>query len=108
MKGVSLHVVEPEGGKAVFIYNNAGLVILVIGFGVGYLVVSSFGTDAEGPWMVAAGALIAALDVGYRWRSLEGSLFAPDKGGSLFFLPAWSIGAFWCVLGIVRTVQAAV
>ena len=57
----------------------------------------------DGPLMIIAGPLIAILDLAYRFKSKNGHWFIPHRGGSLFFLPVWTFGAFWFVLGIVYT-----
>ena len=77
----------------------------VIAFAVAFGVGAVFGTSAEGPLMIVAGPLLAAMDIVYRLKSHDGHIYIPHKGGSLFFLPAWAFGALWFVLGIVYTVQ---
>ncbi len=87
------------------IYNYPGIIMMAIGFAVAFGIGKMLGTSAEGPLMVIAGPLIAAMDLVYRFKSKDGHWFAPDRGGSLFFLPAWSWGVLWLVLGIVYTIQ---
>lgn len=87
------------------IYNYVGLIMAAIAFAAAFGVGALIGTNAEGPLMIIAGPLLAALDIGYRLATRDGHLYIPDKGGSLFFLPAWSLGALWFVLGIVYTVN---
>jgi len=87
------------------IFNLVGLVMLAISFGVAFLTGWIMGTTAEGPLMIVAGPLAAACDAAYRWKHSAGHWFHPDGGGSLFFLPVWTFGLLWLVLGIVYTVQ---
>lgn len=87
------------------IFNYIGIIMTVIAFAVAFGVGAVFGTDAEGPLMMIAGPLLAAMDVTYRLQTKEGHIYVPNRGGSLFFLPAWAFGALWFVLGIVDTVQ---
>ena len=94
----------PES-RAMIIFNLVGLVMFAISFGVAFLAGGITGTTAEGPLMIIAGPLLAACDATYRWKHPAGHWFYPDRGGSLFFLPAWTFGLLWLVLGIVYTVQ---
>ena len=87
------------------IFNYVGIIMTAIAFAVAFGVGAIFGTEAEGPLMIIAGPLLAAMDVTYRLNTKGGHLYIPDRGGSLFFLPVWAFGAFWFVLGIVYTVQ---
>ncbi len=87
------------------IFNYAGIIMTVIAFAVAFGVGAVMGTNAEGPLMIIAGPLLAAMDVTYRLKTKDGHIGIPHKGGSLFFLPAWAFGALWLVLGIVYTIQ---
>ncbi len=89
----------------VIIFNYPGIIMTAIAFAVAFGIGAIFGTDAEGPLMIVAGPLLAGMDIAYRLNRKHGHLYIPDRGGSLFFLPAWAFGAFWFVLGIVYTVQ---
>lgn len=55
--------------------------------------------------MIIAGALIALIDLAYRAKYHDRRWFAPDHGGSLFLLPAWTIGILWLILGIVYALR---
>ena len=87
------------------IFNLVGIAMVVIAFVVAFAVGAVIGTDAEGPLMIIAGPLLAAMDIGYRLKTKDGHIYIPNKGGSLFFLPVWAFGALWFILGIVYTVQ---
>ena len=72
---------------------------IAIAFGIGSLV----GQTEEGSLMMIAGVVIALVDSVYRWKSDDGHWLLPERGGSLFFVPAWAIGIIWLALGIVYT-----
>ncbi len=82
------------------IYNPIGLGMTIVAFAIAFGVGAIMGTDAEGPLMMIAGPLLAAMDITYRLRAADRNMFSPDKGGSLFFVPAWSLGVLWFVLGV--------
>jgi hypothetical protein len=88
----------------VIIYNYAGIIITAIGFAAAFGVGAIVGSSAEGPLMMIAGPSIALLDLAYRFKLENGHWFIPHRGGSLFFLPVWLLGALWFVLGIVYIV----
>ncbi len=85
--------------------NAIGLIMTVIALAVALGVGAVVGMDDEGPLMMLAGPLLATMDFAYRMTSLDGHIYIPNKGGSLFFLPAWAFGVLWLVLGIFDTVQ---
>ena len=85
------------------IFNYPGIIIAAIGFAIAFGIGAIFGTSAEGPLMLIGGPIVALLDLGYRFTVKNGHWFIPHRGGSLFFLPVWALGAFWFVLGIVYT-----
>lgn len=89
----------------VLIFNPAGLAILLGGFLAAFAMRSIFGLKGEAPVMMIGGALIVILDLAYRYLKEDGDLIKPQRGGSLFFLPAWCLGALWLVIGIVRAMQ---
>jgi len=81
--------------------------ICVIGFGLAFLAQCFLGSMSEGHLMIIAGPIIAILDIAYRLRSKDKSLFKSSKGGSLFLLPAWCFGLFWLILGMVYVLNKA-
>ena len=106
------------------IFNYRGLAMLLAGglvaFGGGRLL----GIGAEPPLMVILGLVVGALDVGYRFHRGRAAVsrgaspwaraqamgldwIRPNAGGSLFFLPTWSFGVLWLVLGAVRIVRGS-
>jgi hypothetical protein len=89
----------------VLFFNMAGLIMTAIAFAAAFGIGAIFGINAEGPLMIIAGPLAAALDLGYRWNRADARLLAADAGGSLLFLPVWMFGALWFVLGVVYTIQ---
>lgn len=88
-----------------FIFNAFGLFMLVVAFAIAFGVGNLIGTDAEGPLMIIAGPIVVAMDLTLRLKGEDGHLLIPNRGGSLFFLPAWVFGVLWLLLGIVYTVQ---
>jgi len=94
-----------EQCTSMIIFNYVGIIMTIAAFAIAFGVGALFGTDAEGPLMLMAGILLFATDLTYRLNQRDQNLFAPHRGGSLFFLPAWGFGAFWFLLGIVDTVR---
>lgn len=90
----------------VIIFNVPGIIIAAIAFGIAFGVGHLAGTTAEGPLMIIAGPLCAALDLAYRYRRPERHWFHPNLGGALFFIPVWILGIVWLVLGMAYTIQA--
>jgi hypothetical protein len=101
------------------VFNYPGLAMILVGglvaFGGGHVL----GVQGEPPLMIVLGVVVAALDVAYRLHRAQetarrGASFVdraagmgldwvrPNRGGSLFFLPAWGLGALWIVLGVAR------
>lgn len=79
--------------------NMAGIAMLAVGFGVACFIQELVGALPEGVLMMIAGPQIVALDFFYRSRQPEKSWWSFRKGGSLLFLPAWQLGAFWFGMG---------
>jgi hypothetical protein len=86
------------------VFNYRGLIMvvaaIVIAFGAGSL----FGFEDEGRLMLVMGPLTVLFDLAYRLTVAGGHWLYPSQGGSLFFVPAWTLGVLWIVLGIERTV----
>lgn len=89
------------------IFNLVRIVICAIAFGIAFVVGHLMGTSAEGSLMIIAGPIVAILDLVYRAKYGDGNWFIPEKGGSLFFLPAWGLGVLWLVLGIIYTINGS-
>ena len=75
-------------------------IAIAIAFGIGHLT----GYSAEGPLMIIAGPLCAAMDLTYRFRVSGRRWFQPNGGGALFFIPVWIMGIFWLGLGVVYAI----
>jgi hypothetical protein len=87
----------------ILIFNAPGLIILIAGFGIGFLLRNTLGLTGEPPVLIIGGLLISAFDLAYRLYADGGHWLKPQRGGSLFFLPAWCFGIFWVIVGIVRS-----
>lgn len=87
------------------IFNIPGILIVILSFGVAFGAGELIGFSTSGPFMVIAGPLAAVCDLVYRIKWGEGHWFHPGRGGHLFFLPVWSFGALWFVLGIVYVLR---
>lgn len=83
------------------IFNSIGLIIFGVSFGAAIAIGKLLSINEEGPLMLIGGPLIIALDAGYRMIAHDGDWTTPDRGGSLFFLPAWCVGIFWTILGAI-------
>jgi hypothetical protein len=90
---------------AVIIFNLRGIAMCAIAFGIAFAVGAAFDISGEGPLMIIAGPILAVCDLAYRLGSKDGHWFSPNRGGSLFFLPAWCFGVLWFVLGIIYVVN---
>jgi hypothetical protein len=89
----------------VILFNLPGIIMVAAAFGIAFGVGELTGYNSEGPLTLIGGILTLIFDLAYRLASKEGHWITPNKGGSLFFLPAWCFGALWVVLGTVYTVQ---
>lgn len=69
------------------IFNWPGILIVAIAFAITFGIGRLAGISAEGPLMIIAGPLCAAMDLVYRFRHPEGRWFHPNQGGALFFIP---------------------
>jgi hypothetical protein len=87
------------------IFNLPGILMTATGFGIAAGIGHLAGTSAEGPLMIIAGPLCAAMDLAYRFKRHAGRWFHPSYGGALFFIPVWILGVIWLVLGIAYTIQ---
>jgi hypothetical protein len=91
----------------VIVFNYRGLAMFAGAGAITFAIGELFGLSGEGPLMIVLGPLLAACDLVYRLKSKQGHWLDPHQGGSLFFLPAWCLGVFWFILGIIYTIQAA-
>jgi hypothetical protein len=89
----------------IIIFNIAGMVMMLISFGIAYGVCHMLGNTAEGFWMVISGLVAMVLDFTYRFMKAVPRYFHPKGGGSVFFLPVWLFGVIWLVLGVVYTIR---
>ncbi len=89
----------------ILIFNLPGLVIIALAFAIAYGIGALTGRSEEGPLTLFGGLFVLIFDLSYRLLKANGHWFTPSRGGSLFFLPAWMLGALWIVLGIVYTLQ---
>jgi hypothetical protein len=89
----------------ILVFNPPGIVMAILALGIAFGVGSLVGTRAEGPLTLIAGVMILIFDLAYRLLRKEGHWLIPNKGGSLFFLPAWVMGALWIILGIIYTIR---
>src|SRR5262245_34132687 len=78
-------------------FNGAGLAIVFGALIVVSLLERLVTAPPAMPYAVA-GVLAAGLDLGYRLRRTERSLFGPTKGGNLMFVPVWLLGLAACGL----------
>jgi hypothetical protein len=85
----------------VVVFNLPGIIMAALAFGIAIAVMS---THAQGT--LIGGVLVLVLDLAYRLLRTDGHWLMPNRGGSLFFLPAWFFGVFWTVLGIVEMVRS--
>ncbi len=89
----------------VIIFNLPGILMAAVAFGIAFGIGHLVGISAEGPLMMIAGPLCAAIDLAYRHRRPDRHWFHPGFGGALFFIPVWMFGIVWLVLGVVYTVR---
>jgi hypothetical protein len=89
----------------VIIFNLPGILIAAIAFGIAFGVGHLAHLSGEGPLMIIAGPLCAAMDLVYRAKRSGRGWFHPSLGGALFFIPVWVFGILWFVLGIVYSIQ---
>lgn len=88
-----------------FPINLPGIVICGLAFGLAIGLGHLTGVSDEGPLMIIAGPLCAALDLSYRMRRPESEWFHPGAGGSIFSIPVCLFGIIWLVLGVIYTIQ---
>jgi hypothetical protein len=87
------------------VFNFAGLVMLLVGFGAAYGLGLIAGRPSEDVLMVTSGPLLLAADLGYRFVRKAGQSkwwLRPGVGGQLFYAPIWMWGIFWMALGLYR------
>lgn len=87
-------------------FNALGFLMFVAAFGGGYGIMRSLGIDDEGVWMMIAGPLLAALDLGAR-VARRTPLLQRAGAAQILFLPAWIWGTGWAVLGAVYYFRGA-
>jgi len=82
------------------IFNWIGAAMVVLGAIVGAAVAPMLG---EKPSYFAAGIAMAAADLIYRSTRKDPfestPFFHPKRGGNLFFIPVWIIGALLLIMG---------
>jgi hypothetical protein len=89
----------------IIIFNLPGMLMVAIALGIASGIGQLFGTSAEGPSMIIAGLLCAAIDLIYRVRRSGRRWLHPNFGGALFFIPVWILGIVWLVLGAASVIQ---
>jgi hypothetical protein len=89
----------------IIVFNFPGIIIVAAAFGTAYGLGELTGYNGTGPQTLIGGILTLTFDFAYRLAREERHWITPNKGGSLFFLPAWCLGALWVVLGTVYIVQ---
>jgi hypothetical protein len=87
------------------VFNTPGIIMAALAFGIAFGLGAMIGTTGEGPLTLMGGVLLLAFDLAYRLLREGGQWWIPSRGGSLFWLPAWTFGALWIVLGIVYTAR---
>jgi hypothetical protein len=85
------------------IFNLPGILIFVAAFSIAGAVGGLVGVESKSALMVAGGALVVAGDLTYRLARSGGHWIEPNRGGSLFFFPAWCLGVLWMALGIAKS-----
>lgn len=94
----------PTPSTTMLIFNNVGILMLAASFITVFIMRAISGMPDDGAVnMLIAGPALSLLDVLYRVKSK--GFFAPAKGGSFFFLPAWVMGILMVALGIVARVN---
>ncbi len=90
----------------IIIFNLPGIIIAALAFGIAFGIEALGGPRGEGPLTLIGGILVMIFDSAYRLLRRGGHWLTPNKGGSLFFLPAWAFGVLWIILGVVYIVCA--
>ena len=89
----------------IIIFNWPGILMVAIALGIASGIGQLAGTSAEGPPMIIAGLLCAAMDLVYRARRSGHRWLHPSFGGALFFIPVWILGIVWLVQGVASAIQ---
>jgi hypothetical protein len=89
----------------IIIFNLPGIVMTACAIGIAFGLGEPTGWNNEGFLTSVSGAFVLTFDLAYRLMRRDGHWYKPDKGGSLFFLPAWVFGILWFILGIVYIVR---
>jgi hypothetical protein len=89
----------------IIIFNWPGILMVAIALGIASGIGQLAGTSAEGPPMIIAGLLCAAMDLVYRVRRSGHRWLHPSFGGALFFIPVWILGIVWLVQGVASAIQ---
>jgi hypothetical protein len=87
------------------IFNWPGIIMVAIAFAMAFGIGHLAGISAEGPLMIIAGPLCAAMDLVYRFRHPARRWFHPNGGGAVFFIPVWVLGIIWLALGVVYAIR---
>jgi hypothetical protein len=83
------------------IFNIAGLVILLAGFGSIYVLAFLFPKSEWNPLYLIVLVWIG-LDLLYRASFPEFRFFDPDQGGHIFYVPLWVLGVALAVYSILE------
>ena len=89
----------------IIIFNWPGILMVAIALGIASGIGQLAGTSVEGPPMIIAGLLCAAMDLVYRAKRSEHRWLHPSFGGALFFIPVWILGIAWLVQGVASVIQ---
>ena len=89
----------------ILIVNRPGILMVAFALGIASGIGHLAGTSAEGPPMIIAGRLCAAMDLVYRVRRSGHRWLHPSFGGALFFIPVWILGIVWLVQGVASAIQ---
>jgi hypothetical protein len=90
--------------RKVIIVNVPGLLILLAGFGLLFVVAALFPNARWNPTYAMALAWMG-LDVLYRASFAEFHLLDPQQGGHIFYVPLWILGVAAAVAGRVEDVK---
>ena len=88
-------------------FNAIGLAMVAVAFGVAVTIMFLFDIQNEALGTFPMGVTLLALDLTYRLKESGGNYDTPAAGGSFFSMPAWVIGAFWIILGMLETFESS-
>jgi len=72
--------------------------MLAVAFGIAIGISVLFNLEREAPGVLIGGVILVAIELSYRLKKSDGDYDTPMVGGSLFFIPAWVMGALWVLL----------